>query len=175
MNATQFRGKAWSGVTGFWQTLNGLRTGKDEHRRGDWAICYDRNNRNGDRLAREMQKKFHEFNTRKRHWSQDQEPLKSPKIVDMDYSNLPRLREKLRKGKYVVVVFIIPDTVQGSHLKVDITRHALFLQEPDNALTTDLSDMKQNDDESHITMDLQFICENTVDRNYNGVMNTFES
>ena len=91
--------------------------------------------------------------------------------MDMDYSNLQRIREKLRNSQFKVVLLIIPSTAYGCKLKVDITRHVLFYQEPSSALSTPNTSPKKESKHSqsdkqynNLSMDLQFICESTIKR-----------
>ena len=69
--STNFNGKVWRNVNGFWNKVAELYEDnnsniKEERSRGiDWAICYDRGSRNGDRLAKRYTKIFEPIQFRK--------------------------------------------------------------------------------------------------------------
>ena len=181
--ATSFGGRVWRNVNGFWNNVSELYDpdSKPQRFRGiDWAICYDRNGRNGDRFARDIERLLGQFD-QGRGFERGQEPLNRPQLIDMDYNNLPRIREKLRKSNFKVALFILPNTAYGCKLKVDITRHVLFYQEPQSALSTPTTSPKKESRHSrsdkhynNLSMDLQFICEPTIKKRA-AVFNVFES
>lgn len=169
-------------MNGFWNNVSELYDDKKSVRFKsiDWAVCYDRNSHNGDRFARDIERLLGQFN-QGRGFNRGQEPLRDPKLIGMDYKNLPQIREELRRSNFKVVLFILANTPYGCKLKVDITRHVLFYQEPNSAITTPNASPRRESRHSrsdkqynNLSMDLQFICEPTIKKRA-AVFNVFES
>jgi len=107
-------------------------------------------------------------------------PLRHPKRVGLDYSDLTRIREKLRNNRYRVCLFILGSTPMSPRVKVDITRHILFYQEPTSSLTSPCPSPRRSGshhrrgDREQLSMDLQFMNAQTVNKR-NAVFNVFET
>ena len=173
-NGNEFGGRAWSNVNSFWYNLRDIGSNNPNIPSIAWAICY--NEHSGYHYAKQIVEAYHGFNQKRRF---KQAPLGEPDLIGMDYSDLVGIRKRLRGSKYAVALFILPDH-GGSNIKVDITRHVLFYNEPHSALSTPngspiRSRVHRNDRTSNnLRMDLQFICQSTI-RKRNAVFNVLET
>lgn len=211
--ATSFNGRVWKNVNSFWYRLGELYEGNDsnvgnrenfkdrdhrDHRERDsfqpidWCICYDVNDRNGMQCVDRIEQYLSQWNNDRR-FGRDREPLRRPCRVGLDYSDLTRIREKLRNNKYRVCLFILGSNPDSPRQKVDITRHILFYQQPQSALSTPCQSPRRSDRDRYsdrdserdrhrrtdrssnsLSMDLQFMNAATVNKR-NAVFNVFET
>jgi len=198
--ATTFSGRTWKNVNSFWYRLSELYDGDngdggDRDERGErgieWAICYDKNDRNGMQCVERIEEYLAQWN-RDRQFGQSAggEPLRRPARVGLDYGDLTRIREKLRRNEFRVCLFILGSNPQSPKVKVDITRHILFYEQPQCALSTPCGSPSRSrssgrrergggrrgdkDSEQPLSLDLQFVNAATVNKR-NAVYNVFET
>ena len=180
-NATgdgRFDPEIYQKVTSVWDTKSSLPPpfGKETLSRANgipWGICY---HNQSEQVAQKLLKDFDTYNVT-RKWNTGCQPLQSPKMIKVNYSDLNSVRNKVRGSKCKVMAMIIPDEAIGSKLKTDITRFVFSQKVPSHSLSAgfvssshEQEEKKANDEK--IELDLQFICEDTVNK---GEMNVFES
>jgi len=185
--ADQFSGGVWRNVNGFWykySEIYGSQSPQTPQAALSWAICYDGNDRDGSMTANKIAQFFEDF-CRARKFQRGCEPLRNPEILDLDYTDLHGIRERLRNSRFSVALFILGNNQMASQYKVDITRHVLFHQTPSSALSTPNASPREyhhrsrshSDHErrsNNLLLDIQFVCAKTVNKR-NAVFNIFET
>jgi len=179
VSALQFGGHEWKNVNAFSYDLREVYGGganDGPSRRSStpsqpiqWAILFDPSlTRHG--CDQQILNALDTFKSKRRF---EFDPFGQPQVLKRDFRELGPLREELRRSQFSVVLCILPEQ-NDSKIKLDITRHTLFSEQPSTALTTPNVSPSKKSAKRNQAFDFQFVCERNMHKQ-NALFNVFES